>query len=120
MVLLSPINEVIRTFSGGVLSAGFMHDVVRSACKKGLILAIFSIPAILIVQLRSCDNCSTWQIGLETKYGTAPVLTPGPVVAVVVAPVEEAFAAVAVGGVVAEDKLSVTTGAEAFSALKNT
>jgi len=42
----------------------------------------------LIVQLRSCDNCSTPQVGLETKYGTAPVLTPGPVTAVVVAPVE--------------------------------
>src|ERR687889_258382 len=72
---------------------------------------IFSIPAILILQIRSCDNCSIWQIGLETKYGIAPVLTPGPVVAVVVVPVEELFA---------EDKLSVTTGAEAFSALKNT
>jgi molybdopterin-binding protein len=99
---------------------GFMHDVVRSACKNGLIFSMFSIPAILILQLRSCDNCSTWQIGLEAKYGTAPDLTPGPVVAVVAAPVEELFAVVAVVAVVAEDKLSVTTGAEAFSALKNT
>jgi len=74
--------------SGGVFPVGFMHDVVKSACKNGLILSIFSIPAILIVQLRSCDNCSTRQVGLETKYGTAPVLTPGPVTAVVVAPVE--------------------------------
>ena len=55
IVLLSPISGMIRTLSGGVLPAGFMHDAVRSACKNGLILAIFSIPAILIVQLRSCD-----------------------------------------------------------------
>src|SRR5918994_7123075 len=106
ILLLSPINGVVRTLSGGVLPVGFMHDVVRSACKNGLILSIFSIPAILILQIRSCDNCSIWQIGLETKYGIAPVLIPGPVVAVVVVPVEELFA---------EDKLSVTTGAEAFS-----
>jgi hypothetical protein len=88
ILLLSPISGVVRTLSGGILPAGFIHDVVRSACKNGLILSIFSIPAILIVQLRSCDNCSTRQVGLETKYGTAPVLTPGPVIAVVVAPVE--------------------------------
>jgi hypothetical protein len=37
------------------LPAGFIHDVVRSPCKKGLILAIFSIPAILVIQLRSID-----------------------------------------------------------------
>jgi hypothetical protein len=55
IVLLSPMSGMIRMLSGGVLPAGFMHDAVRSACKNGLILAIFSIPAILIVQLRSFD-----------------------------------------------------------------
>jgi hypothetical protein len=44
-----------------------MHDVVRSACKKDLILAIFSIPAISIVQLRLYDDSSTWQVGLDLK-----------------------------------------------------
>src|ERR671918_9157 len=98
MVLLSPINEVVRVFSEGVLPAGFIHDVVRSACKKGLIFAIFSIPAILILQLRSCDNWSTWQVGLDTKRGTAPVLMLGPLVAVVVVVVvlSEVFAAAVV------------------------
>jgi hypothetical protein len=67
MVLLSPINEVVRVFSGGALPAGFIHDVVRSACRKGLILAIFSIPAILVIQLRSCVDWSTLQLGLSTK-----------------------------------------------------
>jgi hypothetical protein len=67
MVLLSPISGMIRTLSGGVLPAGFMHDAVKSACKKGRILAIFSIPAILIVQLRSCEDSFTWQLGLNTK-----------------------------------------------------
>ena len=67
MVLLSPISGMVRTLSGGVLPAGFMHDVVRSACKKDLTLAIFSIPAILIVQLRLYDDSSTWQVGLDLK-----------------------------------------------------
>ena len=66
MVLLSPISGiVVRTLSGGVLPAGFTHDVVRSACKKDLILAIFSIPAILTVQLRLCDDSPTFQLFLR-------------------------------------------------------
>src|SRR5918995_1502544 len=109
MVLLSPINEVIRTFSGGVLSAGFMHDVVRSACKKGLILAIFSIPAILIVQLRSCDDWSTLQFGLNTKYGTALVLVLVPLVVIVVVVVNALVVLEALGVAVVEELLESET-----------
>jgi hypothetical protein len=114
MVLLSPINGMIRTLSGDVLPAGFMHDAVNSACKKGCILAIFSIPAILIVQLRSCEDSFTWQLGLNTKYGTAPVLVLVPVVDVVIVDVlvvSEALVVMAVPFV---------TGAVAFRTVKNT
>jgi hypothetical protein len=84
MVLLSPINEVVRVFPGGELPAGFIHDVVRSACKKGFILAIFSIPAILVIQLRLCVDWSTLQFGVNTKYGTALVLGLVPLLVVLV------------------------------------
>ena len=66
------------------MPAGFIHDVVRSACRKGLILAIFSIPAILVIQLRSCVDWSTLQLGLSTKEGTALVLVLVPLLVVLV------------------------------------